>query len=67
MLIHMYLKEMGCEGGTGFIWLRIGSSGCVLWTWYWSFRFHKKWEGFWSDEWLSASQGGLYSVESVGL
>jgi hypothetical protein len=29
-------------GRTGFGWLRIGSSGGVLWTWWWTFGFHKE-------------------------
>jgi hypothetical protein len=27
---------------TGFVWLRIGSSGGLLWTRWWTFGFHKK-------------------------
>jgi hypothetical protein len=40
---------------TGLIWLRIGTSGQVLWTWQWTFRFHK----------MAASHEGLSSVELV--
>jgi hypothetical protein len=29
-------------GRTGFIWLRIGSSGRLLWTRWWTFGFHKE-------------------------
>jgi hypothetical protein len=29
-------------GQTGFGWLRIGSSGGLLWTWQWTFEFHKE-------------------------
>jgi hypothetical protein len=29
-------------GRTGFSWLRIGSSGGLLWTQWWTFRFNKK-------------------------
>jgi hypothetical protein len=29
-------------GWTGFGWLRIGSSGRLLWTQYWTFRFHRE-------------------------
>jgi hypothetical protein len=25
----------------GFIWLRIGTGGGLLWTWWWTFGFHK--------------------------
>jgi hypothetical protein len=31
-------------GWTGLIWLRLGTSGGLLWTWWWTFGFHKCWE-----------------------
>jgi hypothetical protein len=34
--------EKGSMGRTGFIWLRIGSSGGLLWTWWWTFGFRKE-------------------------
>jgi hypothetical protein len=37
-------------GRTGFNWLRIGSSGGLLWTGRWNFGFHKK-GYFWQAEW----------------
>jgi hypothetical protein len=30
--IKIYLREIGIDGATGFGWLRIGSSGRLLWT-----------------------------------
>jgi len=33
--------EMEFEGETEFICLRMGSSGQLPWTWYWTFWFHK--------------------------
>jgi hypothetical protein len=36
------LGRKGSMGRTGFGWLRIGSSGGLLWTWWWTFGFHKK-------------------------
>jgi hypothetical protein len=36
--IRMDLKETGWRGECGFSWLRIGTSGGLLWT----FGFHKK-------------------------
>jgi hypothetical protein len=47
----MYLRER--EDGvvwTGSMWLRIGSSGGLLWTWKWTFGFHKIWKIL---QWLS--------------
>jgi hypothetical protein len=29
-------------GRTGFVWLRIGSSDGLLWTWWWTFGFYKE-------------------------
>jgi hypothetical protein len=29
-------------GRTGFSWLRVWSSGGLLWAWYWTFGFHKE-------------------------
>jgi hypothetical protein len=43
---------------TGFNWPRIGTSGALLWTLQWTFRFHKMRGTSSSAQWLSASQGG---------
>jgi hypothetical protein len=53
----------------GLIWLRIGTSGGLLWTRYWTFCFHKMLGRSWgaaqlaaSEDWLSAdskSQKGI--------
>jgi hypothetical protein len=40
---------------TGFSWLRIASSGGLVWTRWWTFGFHKK-GYFWQAEWQSAFQ-----------
>jgi len=31
----MRLKKVGCENGMEFIWLGMGPSGGILWTWKW--------------------------------
>jgi hypothetical protein len=41
-------------GQTGFSRFRIGSSGGLLWTWWWTFRFHKESRIFFDK--LSGSQ-----------
>jgi hypothetical protein len=47
----------------GLIWLRIGTSGGLLWTWQWtSFRFHKMLGSSWVTAQLTASQEGLSSM-----
>jgi hypothetical protein len=46
----------------GLIWLRIGTSGELLWTRYWTFRFHKMLGGSWGAAQLAAPQEGLSSV-----
>jgi hypothetical protein len=48
---------------TGFIWLRIGTSGGFLWTRRWTSVFHKLLGNSWVAEWLMAAQG----LSSVGL
>jgi len=47
----------------GCIWLRIGTSGGLLWIWWWTFEFHKRQGTSRLAEWLLASQG-LCSMES---
>jgi hypothetical protein len=46
---------------TGLIWLRIGTSGELLWIWYWSFSFDKMLGG----SWVAAPQEGLSSVSKI--
>jgi hypothetical protein len=41
-------------GRTGFGWLRIGSSGGLLWTRWWTFGFHKK-RGYFLTSWVIIS------------
>jgi len=43
--IKCVLKRQGMRMKTGFIWLRIGSSGRLLWRWwlYRSWCFRSKW------------------------
>jgi hypothetical protein len=48
---------------TGFIWLRIGTSGRLPWPWLWTFWFHKMLEISWHPEQLLASQEELCSME----
>jgi hypothetical protein len=38
---------------TGCIWLKIGTSGGLLWTWEWTFGLHKKRGISGLGEWLS--------------
>jgi hypothetical protein len=55
----MDLREIGW---TGLIWFRIGTSGGLLWTQYWTFEFHKMLNS-WVAVQLAASQEGLKSME----
>jgi hypothetical protein len=49
------LKEIGIDGRrTGFSWLRIGSSGGLVWTREWTFEFHKK-SGYFLTGWVTIS------------
>jgi hypothetical protein len=46
----------------GLIWSRIGISGGLLWTQWWTFRFHKMIGSSWVAAQLEASQEGLSSM-----
>jgi hypothetical protein len=50
---------------TGSIWLRIGTSGGLLWTRWWTFGFHKMVGSYWVAAQLAASQEGLSSMKLV--
>jgi hypothetical protein len=62
--IWMILEKQGGKVWTGFNWLRIGSNGILFWTWWSTFRFHKRHRISWLPKWVLASQG-LCSTESV--
>jgi hypothetical protein len=47
---------------TGSMWLRIGTSGGLLWTWWWTFGFLKMLGSSWVAAQLAASQEGLSSI-----
>jgi hypothetical protein len=47
---------------TGSIWLKIGTSGGLLWTRQWTFGFHKMLGSSWVAVQFAASQEGLSSV-----
>jgi hypothetical protein len=55
--LQWILGKQGEKVWTGFIWHRIRTSGILLWTWYWAFRFYKRHGMSWLAEWLLASQG----------
>jgi hypothetical protein len=50
---------------TASIWLRIGTSGGLLWTRWWTFGFHKMLGNSWVAAQLVASQERLSSVKLV--
>jgi hypothetical protein len=49
------------------LWLRIGTSGGLLWTRWWTFGFHKMLGSSWVAAQLAASQEGLSSVSKFLL
>jgi hypothetical protein len=51
----------------GLIWLRIGTSGRLLWTRYWTFGFHKMLGSSWVAAQLAAPQEGLSSVSKLSV
>jgi hypothetical protein len=63
--IQLDLREVGIDGRTGFGWLRIGPSGELLWTRWWTFGFHKESRIFWQAEWLSSFQIISCTIEWV--
>jgi hypothetical protein len=58
-------SEMLVVVRTGLIWLRIGTSGGLLWTLLWTFGFHKFLGSSWVAIQLAAYQEGLGSVKLV--
>jgi len=40
------ITQLDRKEWTGFIWLRIWTSEGFLWTWYYTYEFHKMW-GMW--------------------
>jgi hypothetical protein len=54
--IKFILTGKDGRGWTGFIWLKIGASGGLLWTRWWTLEFHKMREIFWLAKELSDSQ-----------
>jgi hypothetical protein len=49
---------------SGLVWLRIGASGGLLWTRWWTFRFHKMLGSSWVAAHLDASQEGISCVRN---
>jgi hypothetical protein len=45
-------------------WLNISTKCILLWTQWWTFRNHKRWDIYWLAGWLSSSQR-LYSIEFI--
>jgi hypothetical protein len=64
LALTSYLHSPGARPPT-LIWLRIGTSGGLLWTWRWTFRFHKMLGNSWVAVQLVAFQEGFSSMELV--
>jgi hypothetical protein len=67
--IKIDFKEIGREIWAAFIWLRVETSGGLLWRRHWTFGFSMMLGNSWMDERLMASWKGLSSMEllCVGL
>jgi hypothetical protein len=61
--IKIDIKHIGMR--TGFIRFGTRFNGALLWTWYWTFRFHKRQEISWQVGWLLVSREGLCSMRLV--
>ena len=63
-----YGNWLDVRASTGFIWLRIRTSGRLILTRLWIFGVHEVWGLAWLDEELVAAQAGLRrGVESLTL
>jgi hypothetical protein len=51
--IKMDVRDRGCWVWTGLLWLRIGTDGGLLRTWWWAIGFHKMMGNSWMAEWLN--------------
>jgi hypothetical protein len=60
---HEQYEEGCCEGVNCIHLDQDMNEWQVLWTWYWTFRFHKRLGIYWLAEPLSAFQEGLSSIE----
>jgi hypothetical protein len=60
--IKMDLREIGWDGVDWMDMARIGTSGGLLWTRYWTFGFNKMLGSSWGAAQLMAPQEGLSSV-----
>jgi hypothetical protein len=55
ILIKWILNKYDVRVWTGFNWFVIGTSGGLLWTWYWIFVFYERWKISWAAELLKKS------------
>jgi hypothetical protein len=60
----MYLGEVELGLWTELTWVKIGTSGGFLQTWYWTFRYHKMLGNSWRAEQLVGSQA--WHLHGVG-
>jgi hypothetical protein len=44
IILKWVLKKYDLEVWTGFNWLKLESISGLLWTWWWTIRFHKRWD-----------------------
>jgi hypothetical protein len=63
IILKLILEKWAGRMWTGFIWLRIGTSCWLLWTRWWTFRFHKGWDISWVAKRILASRKGCYSPQ----
>jgi len=65
--IKMDHRGLGYKAGTGFSWLRIESTGGLLWTWKWTFGLDKRWGISWPSEWLTFFMMTLHHIHVLDL
>jgi len=47
IILEWILGKQGGTVWTGCIWLRMGTCGGILWTWSWTFGFHRRQGIYW--------------------
>ena len=67
IILKYILRKQNERSWIGFIWLRLGEIGRLLWKRQWTFLYHKICEISWPVEKLLASKEGIWCVKLVKL
>jgi hypothetical protein len=67
LILYWFVRKQDGRVWTGFIWLRIWTSGELLWTRQWTFGFHKLLETSWQAKQLLVYPEGSCSIQLVEI